>query len=535
MQGKYVFDKRWFMTDFARLRTFERDEIILWLDKLSELGYNGLGVYIEGAFAFESIKGVIRHGVITKEDALWLCEEGKKRDIFVFPMTNVVGHMEHFFRQERFAELSDSNAPLFQLNFLDEKAEKFAMNIVHEFTSAFPCGIVHIGGDETTLTDENKVSYAKFLAKICKNLLNEGIQPGIWSDMLWMNGELAEHFDRRVSIFDWNYYGHRPESIAFFKECGFEDIVVCPSDNGCSGFINYQHPDGWNRARADIPVKPYEVEMFFEDGRSQGVMNGLLTSWENETGRNMWAQWSAFARAGLYMSGKIKAGEEHENEKIEKALFGRITPYTEITRELQTIQEKIREKNYPFPYFVWPRSMRVMLFTPSVMITFYKDMKRLNADFFLSYQSDAHRLSKKLDTWTPEGDFEKHCYAAMRAVLAILKASGAVSEALYEYHSYASAAKLQFENPSACSQKLFEISAKFRLAKAELDTAAAVHGEAIKSIGHSKTDIERMRITSDTLENIAEKIEELEKQSREIPLPRFDYLLDCVINRKFMF
>jgi len=44
-----------------------------------------------------------------------------------------------------------------------------------------------------------------------------------------------------------------------------------------------------------------------------------------------------------------------------------------------------------------------------------------------------------------------------------------------------------------------------------------------------------MRITSDTLENIAEKIEELEKQSREIPLPRFDYLLDCVINRKFMF
>ena len=527
MQEKYVFEKRWFMTDFARLRTFERDEIILWLDKLSELGYNGLGVYIEGAFAFESIKGVIRRGVITKEDALWLCEEGKKRDIFVFPMTNVVGHMEHFFRQERFAELSDANAPLFQLNFLDEKAEEFAMNIVHEFTSAFPGGTVHIGGDETTLTDENKVAYAKFLAKICKNLLDEGIRPGIWGDMIWMDGELTEHFDRRVSIFDWNYYGHRPESIAFFKERGFEDVIVCPSDNGWSGFINYQHPDGWNRARADIPVKPYEIEMFLEDGRTQGTMNGLVTSWENETGRNMWAQWSAFARAGLYMSGKIKAGEEHDDEKIEMALFGRVTPYTKITRALQEEIQNMR--------FTWPRIMRVLLFNPSATVSFYNDIKKADTDFFFKYPPVIERLTKELDAWIPEGDFEKHCYASMRAILAMLNASTAIATAIYGYHGYARAAKLQFENRSVCSQILFELAGKFRRVKAELEAAAAVHGVAIENIGHSKTDIPRMKNVCKTLENIASKIEEIESQSDIIPLPRFDYMLDCVVNNKFLF
>ena len=528
MSEKYVFEKRWFMTDFARLRTFERDEIILWLDKLSELGYNGYGLYIEGAFAFDSFKGVIRDGVMTKEDAAWITEETKKRNMIVFPMTNVVGHMEHFFRQERFSELRDDAATIHQLNFLDERAEAFAMDIVHEFTSAFPCGMVHIGGDETQITEENKVAYAKFLAKICKNLLDEGIQPGVWSDMIWMDGELTEYFDRRVSIFDWNYYGHRPESIAFFKEKGFEDVVICPSDNGWSGFINYQHPDGWLRARADIPVKPYEVEMFLEDGRTQGVMNGLLTSWNNETGRNMWAQWSAFARAGLYMSGKLKAGEEHDDEKIEMALFGRVTPYTRITRVLQ---EEIQIPDY---FVTWYQKMRGMLFYSDTLISFYKDVKRVNADFFLKYPPVIERLSKELDTWIPEGEFEKNCYTAMRAVLAILNASTAVATALYGYHDYFRASKIQFENPSLFSQILFDIAGRFRRAKAELDTAIAVHGVAIKDIGHSKVDLERMKIVSVTLEKIAAKIEEREEMGDRIPLPRFDYLLDCAINGTYM-
>ena len=101
MSERKVFDRRWFMCDLARRRVFVRDEFILWLDALARLGYNGLGIYLEGAFDFDSIPGVIREGVLTPEDAKWIVEEGKKRGIFVFPMTNVVGHMEHFFGQER--------------------------------------------------------------------------------------------------------------------------------------------------------------------------------------------------------------------------------------------------------------------------------------------------------------------------------------------------------------------------------------------------------------------------------------------------
>jgi hypothetical protein len=190
-----VFQRRWFMFDFARQRTFDREEFCLFLDGLHRLGYNGLGLYLEGAFAFDRFPGVIRHGVMTPEDAAWAMEECKKRDIFLFPMTNVVGHMEHFFRQERFRDLLMADT-VNQLDFLDERAEQFAMDIVHQYTKYFPCGMVHIGGDETKLTEENKVPYAKFLAKICDNLLLEGIKPAIWNDMIWMDPELCQYFKK---------------------------------------------------------------------------------------------------------------------------------------------------------------------------------------------------------------------------------------------------------------------------------------------------------------------------------------------------
>jgi len=93
-----------------------------------------------------------------------------------------------------------------------------------------------------------KVPYAKFLAKICENLLGEGITPAIWDDMIWWDQYLCEYIDRRVAIFDWNYYGHRPESPKFFRDLGFETVVACPSDNSWEGFICNQHVSGYLRS-----------------------------------------------------------------------------------------------------------------------------------------------------------------------------------------------------------------------------------------------------------------------------------------------
>ena len=90
MENSICFERRWFMCDYARQRSFVREEFLLLLDGLARLGYNGVGMYLEGAFDFVSIPGVIREGVMTREDAKWAVAEGKKRGIFVFPICDVI-------------------------------------------------------------------------------------------------------------------------------------------------------------------------------------------------------------------------------------------------------------------------------------------------------------------------------------------------------------------------------------------------------------------------------------------------------------
>ncbi len=526
MSEKKVFDRRWFMCDLARQRVFVRDEFIMWLDGLARLGYNGLGIYLEGAFDFDSIPGVIREGVLTPDDAKWIVEEGRKRGIFVFPMTNVVGHMEHFFGQERNRRLkSDLSAggDDMQMDFLHPDAEAFAMNIVHEYARHFNTGMVHIGGDETHLTPETKMDYARFLAKICDNLLAEGIKPAIWDDMIWMDTPLSEVFSREVFLFDWNYYGHRPESIAYFTEQGFKDIVVCPCDNSWEGIINFQRTSGHLKARTDMPVKPDEIEAFFDDASKQGLYGGLLTNWDNTVGRNMWAQWVPFARAALYMNGQWEAGSRND-EAIEKALFGRITPYTEVT---YILQEKVQRPDLPQKWF---HDMRDCLFVPANLSALILRAAKDAPSFPEDIDQALTLIDEKLAAWTPETPFEERCLAGMYGATAIVSAANKVLKAGRGYQRYyLRASEMQFISADVAAQLLGRLSGLFRSAAAEFETCALVFGAAVNTTGHAPNDVVFMRENACLLSRIADLIDSYIPTLSRIPLPRFERIIDRVI------
>ena len=227
------------MWDLARQRRFDRKEFLMVVSKLSELGYNGLGLYLEGAFELGCVGGgILRKGVMTREDAAWAKKECEKLGIFLFPMTNVVGHMEHFLRQERFKHLcANLKQGSLDINFELPEAEDFALKIVHEYYEAFDTDYLHIGGDEAKLNDQNRPVYANFLSGLCDKLLAEGKKVAIWNDLLWEHQELVGPFSRDIEIFDWWYKGHRPMSIEFFRNAGFKNIIVCPCENSWVGFI----------------------------------------------------------------------------------------------------------------------------------------------------------------------------------------------------------------------------------------------------------------------------------------------------------
>ncbi len=520
-----VFKRRWIMHDMARQRVFDKREFLNIIELLKRMDYNGIGLYLEGAMEFKSIYGIIREGVITYDDARWIVDECKKRDLFVFPMTNVVGHMEHFFAQERYRHLKMDH--MTQLDFYNPEAESFVMNIVREYAEAFGTGMVHIGGDETHLTPETKMDYAKFLAKICDNLLADGIKPAIWDDMIWMDKPLCEPFSREVFLFDWNYYGHRPESIKFFRELGFKDLVVGPCDNSWETFITYQRLSGHLLAHTDIPVQPDEIEAFLEDEAETDdpeKLGAIITNWENNCGRNLWCQWSTFARAGLYMTGKLEARERND-ELIEKTLFGRVTPYTSI---VYMLHEVIVKHNLDHN---WSPRLKNCLFTAPALRTALLEAIEKPA-FVDDMDNTLKEIQEKLGNWTPADDIENYCMASMLSLHDMLRAGLELVKAFAKRDElYSKAAALQFSYPELAGQYLSKFIGGIRSAIETAVAARESYAWNLELVNVDKCDIQRMDLMIDLLCEIADTIEKAFDNFERVPIPLLDKTIIGVIDR----
>ena len=79
--------RRMFMFDFARLRTYHREEFATLTELLAKLGYQEIGLYIEGAFLPEEDAGTVREGAITQQNADEIISIAAKYNITVIPNT----------------------------------------------------------------------------------------------------------------------------------------------------------------------------------------------------------------------------------------------------------------------------------------------------------------------------------------------------------------------------------------------------------------------------------------------------------------
>ncbi len=526
-----VFKRRWFMWDLARQRRFDRDEFTLVAEKLASLGYNGIGLYLEGAFEFKNLGGgILREGVMTREDALWVKEKCATLGMTVFPMTNVVGHMEHFMRQQRFIHMvSADDKRKRDICFTAPEAKEFVLKIVYEYVDAFGTDYIHIGGDEATLTNETRPLYAEFLADICNDLLKNGIKPAIWDDLIWTHQELCEPFSREIEIFDWHYYGHRPLSIEFFKNQGFKNVVVCPCENSWVGFIGHQYICDWGRGNDQTPVAPDEVEAFLVDATKNGDpenLQGMLTHWEATMGRDIWGQWSSIARAGLFMKGEFEAGKPND-EQIELAVFGKLTPYTEIMHIIQN------EIHILADHITHTSHFRTALFLKER----YMDsaLAALNDPEDLGAKANVaiKKIEKSFAGWTPENEFEKRCYADIASVIKMMKAAFALRTAFYNSVTiYNDAAKIQFSDPAAAKELVLRFAEGFSSAVDEMRAYRKALENLIACTAHTPTDLIKLDSTTGYTEKMAATIKDLAESLSfaRIPLPAINYVLEWVLD-----
>ena len=521
------FNRRWFMLDIARNQTFSREEITVILDSLKNLGFNGIGMYLECAFEFKNYPGVVREKVMTYDDAKWFVNECRNRDLYTFPMTNVAGHMNHFYGFEKNREFFLDDVA-FQLDFENEKAKDFVMGYVKEYIDAFGADMINIGGDEVNLKDdEQKVAYAKYIGEICDEVSKLGVTPAIWGDMFFANPELCRYINKDTVVFDWWYYGHRPESLQLFLDNGFKNIIACNCDNGWIGLINQQRKSG---SREYWDCQQDEVEAFLEDAKKLNIMDGMITDWENFFGRSLWGQWVPIARSALFMNGKVQA-RQCSDEQIDKALFGRITGYAEATR---IMQEGLQPQSIPRltpPVDILFR-LRTSLYEPKFFEIVINQLIKEKPVYFDNYDEVIKTAEAVLDKWTPQSKMEEKCLSAMYKIASMARVVSSMVKLAKGYDTlYVKAAKLQFECPNIARQYLNRFENLIRHTYTEMKNYTDVHAVAAEDTGCSKGDYVRLCEMLIRIEKMADCVHRLGESTNRIPLPRIESLLaHCMLD-----
>ena len=531
-----VFKRRWLMWDVARQRRFDRKEFLMVATKLSELGYNGIGLYLEGAFELKCLGGgIMRKGVMTHGDAIWAKEKCNELGIFLFPMTNVVGHMEHFLRQERFKYLcKDENTRNSDIAFTNPEAKEFVLKIINEYLEAFDTDYIHIGGDEAALNDKTRPLYAEFLSGLCDKLLADGIKVGIWNDLLCSHRELVAPFSRDVEIFDWHYYAHRTQSIEYFVGEGFKTVVACPSDNSWLGFCGHQYTRPWRNDEDLIPVTPDEVEALLVDMQNKGNpenLCGMLAHWEDTAGRDLWGQWSAFARAGLYMNGKFEPSTKND-EAIEIALFGRVTPYTEI---MHIIQDEIHSAFYPsFGHQGWVGQAIFMLFNKKNFVDMGAEFIKRAFNLQPNTVEPISKIEKLLSEWKVENDFELYCKTYLVSVVDFMKSTISLTAAFARCEElYTRASKIQFTENEKARELVMEFADGFAATTKCIKQYKVTLGEFINIAPHIANDLVKLDNSIEYTERMYEYLTNFAsaEEFALIPLPNINFVVDYAVDK----
>ena len=525
-----TYTKKWFQFDLARFRSFNREETEELIKVLSRCGYNGIGLYIEGFFEFPEFGGVPRIGCMTADDAKWVCEVAKQYNMLVMPMTNLVGHGESFFCQERFTYLGRDD---FQFDMKHEGFYSFAKSVIDQFIDCFNPEIIHIGGDEVKLNEEDRKDYVKFLSDMCVYLKEKGIETGIWGDMFLTHPEMAENMNKDVLVFDWWYYGHRYESTEMLRNAGFKNIVISPATQSWDGIVGTQQMCPWKelmRWKCEEDVAGDEVEAFLIDAQKQGAYDAMLTDWENYRGHLIWNNLHVIARFGRYVNGKGLSDEE-----LTQALFGRNTPYMECMHILMDAQKEHYRQYQKLPGFLVKHQHGTDgIFNCLALCKLLQCGDLLGENLADIFNEAETKVKEIIADWKTESPLEDRCkrhlyfaadYAKATAVTLRLASK---TKALYKQISYE-----QYRNPEKYSEMLHKVQADFTdFANSYPDWIVSLEN-AISDSGHTRRDIDEMKNVKALVEKLVIRLDDFDihgvEYNKKLALPSWKALLCSVL------
>lgn len=164
---------------------------------------------------------------LTREQVQELVAHARHLNLEIIPLHQCLGHVEHILRHEPYADLREEDAHRDQFCPLKPGALALFKELVDDFCRNHP-GIryFHIGGDETrrlgacsacaaeVLRHGKGGLYVDYVIRAAQYVMECGLTPIVWDDMLCAYPDVIEQMPRDVVIMYWDYWTtHDPSAL----------------------------------------------------------------------------------------------------------------------------------------------------------------------------------------------------------------------------------------------------------------------------------------------------------------------------------
>ena len=328
------------------------------VDRMADLKLNTLWLYLENRFHAPGLEDLSPPGGITPAQAREISDYGAARGVDVVPGTNLLSHMEGWFRLERYSGFTDGAMRSYPV-LTRKEVWPLVRRYLDELSAAFPSKNFHAGLDELLFTGTNPEAaeairrkgkpayFADFASRVVEHLQKKhGKTVWMWDDMvLGKNIHRPEGFNedyrqaldripRDVVMAHWYYWTdsdgkHRPiiERVA----ASGQPFVVAPSSNA--------YTDDFGSLRCALDNQRYMARC----GAKHGAFGLVNTHWESRFGSVYAAGWPLQALAAGFAWSGGRAPDSAFWQALSFTLTGDQGALVEYCRLMDAVQDRLAQ------------------------------------------------------------------------------------------------------------------------------------------------------------------------------------------------
>jgi hypothetical protein len=188
------------------------------LKALAAKGYNTIIWEVENNIRWETCPECVSPDAFTKAEFKDILAYSRSLGLEPIPLLQTIGHCEYVLKNERYKPLAEVPGRIDQYCPRNPEVAAFLTRWIAEYLDVFgPIRYFHLGADEAyTLGEcprcrayaaEHSLSelFIDHINTMSRPLVDRGIRPAIWGDMVLHHPEALDKLSRKVLIFDWLY------------------------------------------------------------------------------------------------------------------------------------------------------------------------------------------------------------------------------------------------------------------------------------------------------------------------------------------